>query len=150
MDVEQQRAAGVRDVGDMEPSGGEPPDEEGVDRSERQVAALGPLAEAGRGIEDVADLRSREVGIDRQPGLLADGRFVAGRPKLVAERGGDTALPDDGRRDGPTGRAIPHDRRLALVRDPDGGDLAPGSTRATTSRATASCESQMSSGSCVT
>ena len=48
VDVEQQRAAGVADVGDVHAAAGEPPDEERVDGAEQHLAALA-RARAGRG-----------------------------------------------------------------------------------------------------
>src|SRR6185369_197442 len=42
---------------------------------------------------------------------------------FAAEVGGPAVLPDDGAVDGPAGGAVPDDDGLALVGDPDGGDL---------------------------
>ncbi len=46
--------------------------------------------------------------------------------ELFAQGRRSAALPDDRPVDRRAGRAVPHDGRLALVRDPDRGDLGPG------------------------
>jgi hypothetical protein len=48
VDVEQHRARGVAGVGRVDPPAGEPPEQEAVDRAERELAPLGRLARAGR------------------------------------------------------------------------------------------------------
>src|SRR5207248_3030417 len=83
---------------------------------------FGTTPQCGLRVEEVADLGAREIGVEREAGPGAEERFVPVGPELVADRRADPALPDDrvGHRS-PSG-AIPDDRRLALVRDPDRGD----------------------------
>ena len=61
------------------------------------------------------ELRRREVRVGHEARPLADQPGV----ELAAAVGGAPVLPDDRRRDRPAGRALPEQRRLALVRDPD-------------------------------
>ena len=122
VDVEQERARGVRDVGRVDAALGQAPGQPAVDGPERELAALGAAAEAAL-LEDVPDLRAGEVGVDRQARALADERLVTVRAQPFAERGGDPALPDDRRGDGPAGGAVPHDGGLALVGDADRDDV---------------------------
>ena len=101
---------------------GQPPEQERVDRPERQVPVLGTGASARHGVQDVSDLRPAEVRVQGQARPLPEQRLVAGVPQALAGRRRDPALPDDRVGDRLAGRAIPDDRRLALVRDPDRGD----------------------------
>ena len=66
VDVEQHRAAGVGVVGDVDLAAGQPPDQEGVDGAEEQLAALRPVAGALDVVEQPFDLRAGEVGVDHQ------------------------------------------------------------------------------------
>ena len=112
----------VRDVGHVQRPAGEAPDEEAVDRPEEQLAALGPRLQARRRRQDVVDLGAAEVGVDGQararPDRAAPARAPAARRRYA---GRDPALPDDGVVDGAAGGPLPHDGRLALVGDADGG-----------------------------
>ena len=71
-----------------------------------------------------------EVRVDDEAGALAHERLVAGRLEPVAELGGAPVLPDDGVVDRLAGLAVPDHRRLALVRDADGRDVARSQVRA--------------------
>ena len=104
---------------------GQAPEQERVDRAERELAALGTGASAGHGVEDVRDLRPAEVRVQGQSRPLAEERLVARGPQPLARGRRDPRLPDDRVGDRLAGRAIPDDRRLALVRDADRGDPAP-------------------------
>ena len=126
VDVEEERAAGVGDVGGVDAAAGEPPDEERVDRAEEHVARGAPRREPGDRLEEVHDLRGREIRIEEEPRALAHERFGPGRPQAFADRCRDAALPDDRRRHRRAGRAVPEDRRLPLVGDADGGDSGRG------------------------
>jgi len=70
-------------------------------------------------IEDPRDLRPAEVRIEHEAGARAKERFVARALQLATAIGGAAILPDDRAMDRLAARALPHDRRLALVRDPD-------------------------------
>ena len=99
------------------------------------------------------DLRPREVGRQRQ----ADRARAAGRARRSPASSRTSArrarvLPDDRVVERPAALAIPQHRRLALVGDPDRGDLARvdarrGERRRRSPRA---CGCQISSGSCST
>jgi hypothetical protein len=81
---------------------------------------------AADGVEDPADLRTREVRVEEQAGLRAELRLDASRLQRRARGRGATALPDDRAVDGLARLAVPEDRRLALVGDADRGDLPRG------------------------
>ncbi len=71
------------------------------------------------------DLGPREVGIEHQPGALADQRLVPCRPQLLAALRRATVLPDQGAVDRLPRRRVPGDHGLALVGDPDPVELGP-------------------------
>jgi hypothetical protein len=121
MDVEEHRARGVGDVGGVHASAGEVPHQPGVDRAEGELAALGARPRSVDTVEQPAQLRSREIGVDQQTGTRLHERFVL--PQLVAQFGGAAVLPDDGVVNRLAGGAVPHHRRLALVGDADRREL---------------------------
>ena len=106
------------------------PDQPAVDGAERQLAGLGPGARAGDVVENPRDLAAGEVGVDDQPGALANEVFVAVSFQAIAEICRPAVLPDDRVVDGLAGLTIPHDRGLALVGDADGGDVPRPEVRA--------------------
>ena len=110
----------------MRRAAGEIPDQPCVDVAEGELAALGPLARALDVVEDPGHLRAPEVRIEQQPGPLADVRLEALRLELLAERRGPPVLPDDRVVDRLSGLAIPDQRRLALVGDPDRREVTGG------------------------
>ena len=69
--------------------------------------------------EQPLDLGPGEVGVDHEPGALADQVLVALLAELVAARRRAAVLPDEGVVDGLAGPRVPGDDGLALVRDPD-------------------------------
>ena len=101
------------------------PHEPAVDRAEREMPGLGRVARTVDVIENPAHLAAREVGVDPKTRAARDERLVAARAQTVAEVRGAPVLPDDGVVDGLAGPTIPHDGRLSLVGDPDGGDVDP-------------------------
>ena len=122
VDVEEERPARVRDVRRVDATAGQPPGEERVHGPEGKLAALGARPETAARVEDVGDLGAGEVGVEGQAGPLPEERLEAGRAQSLAGGGGDPALPDDRVRDRGARGAVPDDRRLALVRDPERGD----------------------------
>ena len=74
-------------------------------------------------VEQPADLRAGEVGIDQQARAGPHFGFEPARAQVLADVGRTAALPDDSIVDGAPGGAVPDDRRLALVRDADRGDV---------------------------
>ena len=123
MDVEEERAAGVRDIGGMHATAREPPDQEGVDRAEQDLAGLAPRPQPRHRLQEVHDLGGGEIGIEEQASAAADVVLDALRPEAAADGRRDAALPDNRRRHGLAGGAVPEDRRLPLVGDADGGNL---------------------------
>src|SRR5205823_6632265 len=103
---------------------GELPDHPRVDVPEQHLAALGLATNAVDVVEDPLDLRAGEVGRDREPRLGPEPVLASIGAELVADLVRARVLPDDCVEDGPTARALPDDRRLALVRDADAGDVA--------------------------
>ena len=84
------RAAGVGDVGDVEPAvgaAGQVPDDPGVHVPEQQVARLGPVRGALDVVEDPAHLGAGEVGGDRQAGLGAGSGPGRRRPSACCRSG---------------------------------------------------------------
>ena len=126
VDVEEHGARGVARVGDVNAPAGELPDKPRVNRAERQLAALGPRLRAGDVIQQPLEFRAGEIRVQHKSRLAADERGLAGALELVAGGGGAAVLPDDGVGDGPARGALPHDGRLALVGDTDGGDVIGG------------------------
>ena len=152
-EVEAQRARGVGHVGGVHAAAGELPDEPGVDGAEGELAALGPAPRAGHVVEQPADLRAGEVRVEHEPGALAHERLRARRPSArrtaaAVRRHCQTIARWIGR----AGRALPDDRRLALVGDADRGDLGAGhaAPRPAPRRAASPIVVQISSGSCST
>ena len=80
-------------------------------------ASTVPKARPGRRVlaQQPLELRRREVRVRHEAGPLADQPGV----ELAAAVGGAPVLPDDRGADRPAGRALPEQRRLTLVRDPD-------------------------------
>ena len=123
-DVEQHRARRVGDVGRV----ARPP----VSRHSRKLSivpkAISParraLAQPRHGVEQPADLRGGEIGVDHQPGALRHGFGQPLGAPALAQLGGAPVLPDDRVVHRPAGRALPQHRRLALVGDADRGDRA--------------------------
>jgi hypothetical protein len=63
--------------------------------------------------------------VEHEPGALAEHPLVPGGAQLVAAARGPAVLPHDRPVQRAAGLAIPRDRRLALVRDPDPGEVLP-------------------------
>jgi len=92
-------------------------------RSRRFSGRLALQLERVGVVEDPLDFRRREVGVRLQPGLSADPLdLVLGLQFLDAVRR-PPVLPDEGVVDRVAGLDVPDERRLALVRDTDGGQL---------------------------
>src|SRR5690606_8650723 len=126
VNVVEQGARGVGVVGDVGLALGHLPDQPAVDGAEQQLAAPCTLAAALDVIENPLDLGAGEIGVDHQPGGLADVLFHAVTLELIADRRALAALPDDGVVDRATGDPVPDDGGLALVGDADGRDLLVG------------------------
>ncbi len=123
VDVEEEGARGVGRIGDVRGAVREAPREPGIDGAEGELAALGARARAGNRIEKPRELRPGKIGIDLQPGPLAEPCFVAGLPERVTSGRGASVLPDDRVGHGLAGLPVPKERGLALVGDPHRGDF---------------------------
>ncbi len=119
VDVKQQRAARVGRVGGVNCATCKPPDEEGIDRAERQFPAVRNDLQQRRAVEEPPELRARKVRVEHEPGLRGQHRLI-GRV-LAAKVGGAAVLPHDRTVNRAPGGPVPRDRRFALVGDPDRG-----------------------------
>ena len=106
------------------------------------------LAQPRHGIEQPANLRRGEIGVDHKPGALGDNLGETLGEPVLAQLGGPPVLPDDRIVQRPAARALPKDRRLALIGDPI-AMIGP-SAAAAASRQVATTLRQISSGSCST
>ena len=73
-------------------------------------------------VEDPGDLGCREVGGKRKTRHLGDAVADTVTGQRIQPRLRAGVLPHDGVENGLPGAAVPHDRGLALVRDPGRGD----------------------------
>ncbi|MBG9885624.1 hypothetical protein ABE10_03285, partial [Bacillus toyonensis] len=105
---------------------GQIPQHPAVCGAEEQVPGLGLLPRAFDVLQDPGDLRPGEVGRQGKP----DDRLEALDPAVRREAVDDLlragVLPDDGVVHRLSGGPVPDDGGLALVGDPDGGDVVPG------------------------
>ena len=123
VDVEQHGPRRVADVGDVRGAARQLPHEPGIDRPERELTGIGSLARPRDVVQNPGDLAPGKIGIDHEPGTVANERLVAVRLELVAELRGPAILPHDRRMDGLPGLPVPDDRGLALVGDADRRDV---------------------------
>ena len=124
VDVEEQGARGVGDIGDVAMTAGEFPDEPGVDGAECELAGLRLHACAGNVLQYPANFASRKVGVEDETGFFCDERIdvaaiVIAGGKLGAIFCGAAILPDDGVGNGASGGSFPHDGSFALIGDAD-------------------------------
>ena len=119
VDVEQQGARGVGDIGGMHRAAGQAPEQETVDGAEGQFAALGAGAQAVHAVEQPGDLGGGEIGVEQQAGARPRVGLAALPAQAVAKRGAAPVLPDDGLVYRRAGGPIPEHRGLALVGDAD-------------------------------
>ena len=103
----------------------QPPDQPCVDRSEHQLALLGPLPRARHVVQNPFDLRGAEIGVDDQARLFANPLGFSFGLQRVAVLRGPAVLPYDGVVDRFLRFAVPHDCRLALVGDAYSGYVQP-------------------------
>ena len=113
----------------MHLAAGEFPDQPGINIAEQQLPCLGPFAGAGDGIQDPAQLGGREIGVDGEARLFAEGFHQPLALELVAEQRGSPALPDNGGADGLAGGFFPYHRGFTLVGDADGRNVFGGEPR---------------------
>ena len=125
-EVHQHGAAGVGRVGDVhaavDPTG-QVPDHPAVGGAEHGVAALGGGAHPVDVVEDPLDLAAGEVRGRRQPGAAADQVAASVALEGGSDAVGARVLPHDGVVQRTSGAPVPHDRGLALVGHPEGGEV---------------------------
>ncbi len=126
VDVVEQRAARIRWVRHVHGPVRELPDEPRVDGAECKLALFRADPRPRHVIQQPLQLRAGEIGVEDEARLLGDRRLVAGRAERVTVGRGPSVLPDDRVRERTPRRALPEERRLALVRDADGRDVAAG------------------------
>ena len=98
-------------------------DQPRVDRAERELAALRALLKPLGGVENETDLGPGKVGVDDESRAPAHLVLEPPSAQRLADGGGLARLPDDRGVNGLSAAPIPHERRLALVRDADRGDV---------------------------
>ena len=125
-DIVEQRARGIGGIGGMHPAAGQPPQQEGVDGAEGEMAVPGERARALDVVEQPGDLGGGEIGIEQQPGLGRDRRLVPRQLQRPADVGRAPVLPDDGAVDRLAAAPVPDEAGLALVGDADGGNVGGG------------------------
>ena len=123
LEVEQQRAARVGDVGDVPGAAGHPGDQVGVDGADRVAAGLDESPGVRLVLGEPDQLGAGEVRVQPQAGQLGHPLLVALVAEPAADRGGTTVLPHDGAARGAERLAVPQQHRLALVRDPDAPEV---------------------------
>jgi len=108
-------------IGQVRLAARQPEQQPGVHRPEHHFTR----AHAGREPRDVLeqplDLRRREVGIEHQPGALADQLRLTVPGQLLAARRRAAVLPDERPMHRASGVALPGANGLALIRDAEGG-----------------------------
>ena len=124
VDIVEERARGVGGIGHMPLSRRQLPGQPTVDSTEGQITGHGALTGQRHVLEQPRQLGPTEVRIEKESRPSPDQRLVAGLTEALAERRRAPVLPDDGGSDGLRGRAVPHDRRLALIGDSQSGNVA--------------------------
>ncbi len=121
--VVEQRARSVGHVGHVATAAGQVPDQPAVHRAKGQFAALGPRPRPRHVVQNPLQLGAGEIGIEHQAGAVGNGVPDAALFQGAAQRSGPAVLPHNRGVDRLACRAIPHNHRLALVGDADGGHI---------------------------
>lgn len=150
VEVEQEGARGVGDVGGVDLASGELPEQPGVDGVEGEFAAGGAAEGAREDIEQSGEFRAAELRIEQESG--ARGRAVRGRGEAGGRRGcGAAVRPDEGGGEGAAGGPVPAQGGFALVGGPRSAPEAPVSlARAQAARAGRRVVAQRSARRCST
>lgn len=125
-EIEQERAGSVGDIGGVDFSAGELPQQPGVDRAEGEFAASGASAGAGKVIEQPGEFGAAEIRIEEQAGFAAEKRLESAAFEPGAKFGGAAILPDDRAMKRAAGGSFPEQRGFALIGQADGGEIGPG------------------------
>ncbi len=110
----------------MHGAAGQTPQQETVDRAEGQVSVVRQAPGTVDVIENPCDLGRREIRVEAQPRLAGNHIVRTALPELAAISCRTPVLPDNRVVDAFAAASVPHHRRLALVGNPDSGDLAHG------------------------
>src|ERR1035437_2385922 len=97
------------------------PDQPSIHGTEQKFAILRPLACASDMIEYPFDLGSRKIGINDEPGILADVWLKPSGLQVVANSRRAATLPDDGVIDRLAACLFPDNSRFTLIGDADRG-----------------------------
>jgi hypothetical protein len=122
--IVQHRARGVAVFRRVQSAAGEIPQQPAVHGAERQLTAFGAGARTRDVVQQPAELAAGEVGVDDEAGASLDLLLMARLLEAVAEGGGAAVLPDNRVMHRSAGLAVPQERRLALIGNTDGGDVA--------------------------
>ncbi len=123
-DVHQQGARGIGRVGDVQLAAGQPPQQERVDRAEREPTRFRRGARALDMVEQPGELGGGEIRIEQQPRRRGDHLLVAGASQRRAGVDRAPILPNDRVVDWAAGLPIPDDRGLTLIGDADRCNVA--------------------------
>ena len=130
--IHHHRAARVGHVGDVQAAvdaARQVPDQPGVDVAEDEIPGFGLLTGAVDVLEDPADLRARRsrwrAAVPTCPGNGPGPRLG----ELIDDLVGARVLPDERVVDRLAGGLVPDHRGLALVGDPERGDVVLGGAR---------------------
>ncbi len=123
LEVHQERARGVGEVGLVRIAASQSPQQEAVNGAKGQLPTRRALSRPRDMIEDPGDLGPREVRIEHQARLGLHLRLLAAIDQLVDAMSRAAILPDDGVVNRTPRVTLPDDGRLALVGDTDGDDL---------------------------
>ncbi len=124
VEIAQQGAAGIADIGEVGRAAAQVPYQPAVDGACGQLATFSAGAGAGNVIEQPSQLGGREIGVGQQAGALLQQRRVAVSRELGADARSAPVLPNDGVRQRPAGGALPQHHGFALVGDANGGEIA--------------------------
>ncbi len=122
-DIIHHGAGGVGGISDMGLAAGQPPDQVGIHRAEEQITRLSLRPCAIGIIQNPAQFRCREIGVEQQACLCCHHRLMPCLPQFLAGFCGAAILPDNGPANRAAGMTIPDHRRFTLVGDADGGNV---------------------------
>ena len=127
VDVEQQRARRVARVRDVRCAAGQFPDQPACRSCRTRVRPLRARARAPGTLSSIQrSFVPEKYASSTRPVFARESRLQAARFQLIAKTCRAPVLPHDRVAYGLAGRAVPHDRRLALIGNADGGDVARG------------------------
>jgi len=123
MNVENHRATGIRDVGQVTLASCQFPNQPRIHRAKCQFSSFRFLPGSFYIFQDPSDFGSGKIGVDDQAGLRCDLLRMAFFLELIAVGGSSSVLPNDGMIERFAGFTIPDNGRFPLIGDADGSDL---------------------------